>query len=384
MFIPRQLDLMEATAHKSCFLFGPRQTGKSMLIRETVPKGTPIYELLDHRLWMDLSADPTRMRQEIEAKNLRNKLVVVDEIQKLPVLLDEIQLLIETRKIRFLLTGSSARKLRQSGVNLLGGRARSRYLHPLSWKELGPRFDLMTALNRGLLPSVYFSDDASEDLRSYVGTYLKEEVTAEALTRNIPAFARFLEVAAACSGQMFNKTAVASDAQVPRTTVIEYFEILKDTLIGYELPAWNRSKKRKAIETAKFYLFDVGVARALRKLPPLVQRSTDLGDALEHFLFHELKTYIDTRRPGWDLHYWRSTSQFEVDFILGEHTAIEVKATRSVSPRDLRGLEALAEEKMMKHLVLVCQEATPRKVGAILILPWQEFLERLWADAFVG
>ena len=266
MFIPRQLDLMEATAHKSCFLFGPRQTGKSMLIRETVPEGTPIYELLDHRLWMDLSADPTRMRQEIEAKNLRNKLVVVDEIQKLPILLDEIQLLIETRKLRFLLTGSSARKLRQSGVNLLGGRARSRYLHPLSWKELGPRFDLMTALNRGLLPSVYFSDDASEDLRSYVGTYLKEEITAEALTRNIPAFARFLEVAAACSGQMFNKTAVASDAQVPRTTVIEYFEILKDTLIGYELPAWNRSKKRKAIETAKFYLFDVGVARTLRKL----------------------------------------------------------------------------------------------------------------------
>ena len=384
MFIPRQLDLMEATAHKSCFLFGPRQTGKSMLIRKTVPEGTPIYELLDHRLWMDLSADPTRMRQEIEAKNLRNKLVVVDEIQKLPVLLDEIQLLIETRKLRFLLTGSSARKLRQSGVNLLGGRARSRYLHPLSWKELGPRFDLMTALNRGLLPSVYFSDDAGEDLRSYLGTYLKEEITAEALTRNIPAFARFLEVAAACSGQMFNKTAVASDAQVPRTTVIEYFEILKDTLIGHELPAWNRSKKRKAIETAKFYLFDVGVARTLRKLPPLVPRSTDLGDAFEHFLVHELRTYIDTRRPGWDLHYWRSTSQFEVDFILGEHTAIEVKATRSVSPRDLRGLEALAEEKMMKHLVLVCQEATPRKVGAILILPWQEFLERLWADAFVG
>ncbi len=384
MFIPRQLDLMEATAHKSCFLFGPRQTGKSMLIRETLlPEGTPIYELLDHRRWMDLSADPTRMRQEIEAKNLRNALVVVDEIQKLPALLDEIQLLIETRKIRFLLTGSSARKLRRSGVNLLGGRARSRYLHPLSWKELGSRFDLLTALNRGLLPSVYLSDDAGEDLRSYVGTYLKEEIAAEGLTRNIPAFARFLEVAAACSGRMFNKTAVASDAQVPRTTVIEYFEILKDTLVGYELPAWNRSRKRKAIETAKFYLFDVGVMRALRKLPPLVERSTDLGDALEHFLFHELRTYIDTRHPGWDLHYWRSTSQFEVDFILGNHTAIEVKATRNVSPRDLRGLEALSEERIVKHLVLVCQEATPRKVGAILVLPWQEFLERLWSDAFV-
>ena len=384
MFLPRQLDLMEATAHKSYFLFGPRQTGKSMLIRETLPKGTPVYELLDHRLWMDLSADPTRMRQEIEAKNLRNALVVVDEIKKLPVLLDEIHLLMETRKLRFLLTGSSARKLRRSGVNLLGGRAPSRYLHPFSWKELGSHFDLLKALNHGLLPSVYFSDDPGEDLRAYVGTYLKEEITAEGLTRNVPAFARFLEVAAACSGRMFNKTEVANDAKVPRTTVIEYFEILKDTLIGYELPAWKRSQKRKAIETAKFYLFDVGVARALRKLPPLVPTSPDLGDAIEHFVFHELKTYIDTRHPGWDLHYWRSTSQFEVDFILGDHTAIEVKATRSVSSRDLRGLKALSEENMMKHLVLVCQEPAPRKIGPILVLPWREFLERLWSDAFAS
>jgi hypothetical protein len=251
-----------------------------MLIRQTLPKGTPIYDLLDHRVWLDLNADPTRMRQEIDAKDLRNVLVVVDEIQKLPVLLDEIHLLIETRKLRFLLTGSSARKLRRSGVNLLGGRARSRHLHPLSWKELGPQFVLLTALNHGLLPSVYFSDDPAEDLRAYVGAYLKEEITAEGLTRNVPAFARFLEVAAACSGKMFNKTEVANDAQVPRTTVIEYFEILKDTLIGHELPAWGRSQKRKAIETAKFYLFDVGVARAIQKLPPLVPQSPGCGPAL--------------------------------------------------------------------------------------------------------
>jgi predicted AAA+ superfamily ATPase len=138
---------------------------------------------------------------------------------------------------------------------------------------------------------------------------------------------------------------------------------------------------RKAIETAKFYLFDVGVARAIQKLPPLVPKSTDFGDALEHFIFHELKTYIDARQPGCDLHYWRSTSQFEVDFILGEHTAIEVKATRSVSTRDLKGLTALAEEGVMKHLLLVCQEPTPRKIGKILVLPWSEFLERLWSDA---
>jgi predicted AAA+ superfamily ATPase len=254
----------------------------------------------------------------------------------------------------------------------------------LSWKELGQQFVLLTALNHGLLPFVYFSDDPAEDLRAYVGTYLKEEITAEGLTRNVPAFARFLEVAAACSGKMFNKTEVANDAQVPRTTVIEFFEILKDTLIGYELPAWARSQKRKAIETAKFYLFVVGVARAIQKLPPLAPRSTDFGDALEHFIFHELKTYIDTRQPDLDLHYWRSTSQFEVDFILGDHTAIEVKATRSVSTRDLKGLAALAEEGVMKHLVLVCQEPTPRKIGKILVLPWHEFLERLWSDGFVG
>lgn len=383
MFIPRQLDLAEATAKKSCFLYGPRQTGKSMLIRESLPVGTPVYNLLDQRLWLDLSADPSRMRQELEAKNLYDTLVVVDEIQKLPALLDEVQLLIETRGLRFLLTGSSARKLRRSGVNLLGGRARSRHLHPFSWKELGTDFDLMAALNRGLIPSIYFSDDPGEDLRAYVGTYLKEEITAEGLTRNIPAFARFLEVAAACSGKMFNKTEVANDAKVPRTTVIEYFEILKDTLIGYELPAWNKSQKRKAIETAKFYLFDVGIARALQKLPPLVPRSQDMGDALEHFLFHELKTWIDARKTNMELHYWRSTSQFEVDFILGDHTAIEVKATSSVSSRDLKGLKALAEEGCMKRLILVCQEKTPRKIGDILVLPIQEFLGQLWSDAFV-
>lgn len=382
MFIPRQLNLVNVTAQKSCFLYGPRQTGKSMLIRETLPPGTLVYNLLDQRLWLDLSTDPARMRQEIEAKGLKDALVVVDEVQKLPALLDEIHLLIESRGLRFLLTGSSARKLRRSGVNLLGGRARSRHLHPFSWKELGEQFDLLKALNQGLIPSMYFSEAPEEDLRAYVGTYLKEEITAEGLTRNIPAFARFLEVAAACSGKMINKTEVANDAKVPRTTVIEYFEILKDTLIGYELPAWKRTQKRKAIETAKFYLFDIGVVRALQRLPALTLRSSDFGDALEHYVFHELMTYIDTCRPGMDLHYWRSKSQFEVDFILGGHTAIEVKATHDVSSRDLKGLKALSEEGLMKRLLLVCQEPVPRRIGEVTVLPWRDFLEQLWGGAF--
>lgn len=353
-----------------------------MLIRESLPPGTPVYNLLDQRVFLDLNTDPTRIRQELEARDLRDALVVVDEIQKLPSLLDEIHLLIETRGLRFLLTGSSARKLRRSGTNLLGGRARSRHLHPLSWKELGARFDLGKALNFGLLPSIHFSDDPREDLRAYVGTYLKEEITAEGLTRNVPAFARFLEVAAACSGKMFNKTEVANDAKVPRTTVHDYFEILKDTLIGHELPPWNRGEKRKAIETPKFYMFDSGVVQAILGRAPLAPKSPEFGEAFEHFLFHELQTYVDTRAPGRELAYWRSTARHEVDFVLGGETAIEVKTTASVTPRDLRGLQALAEEGVMKNLLLVCQESVPRKIGEVLVLPWQEFLARLWDGAY--
>jgi uncharacterized protein len=382
VFVSRNLDLAKITAKKSCFLFGPRQTGKSMLVRETFPEGTPIFDLLDHRTWLDLSADPTRMRQELEAMRPRPSLVVIDEIQKLPGLLDEVHLLIERRGMRFLLTGSSARKLRRAGVNLLGGRARSRQLHPLSWSELGDAFELERALSYGLLPSIYFSDDPAADLRAYVGSYLREEIAAEGLTRSVPTFARFLEVAAACSGRMMNKTEVASDAKVPRTTVAEYFGILEDTLVGSEVKAFRRTERRKAIETSKHYLFDVGVVRALLGAPPLAPKTKEYGDAFEHFLFHELATYVDTARPELALSYWRSKSGFEVDFVLGDETAVEVKATAEVAARDLKGLNALAEERLMRHLVLVCRERKPRRIGDVDVLPWAEFLERLWAGAF--
>lgn len=379
VFVPRQLDLLKTTAKKSCFLFGPRQTGKSMLIRETLPRGTPIYDLLDHKVWLELNADPTRMRQQLEARDVRGALVVVDEVQKLPALLEEVHLLIERRGLRFLLTGSSARKLRRSGVNLLGGRARSRQLHPFSWSELGGAFDLRRALSYGLLPSIYSSDDPAEDLRAYVGSYLREEIAAEGLTRNVPAFSRFLEVAAACSGRMMNKTEVASDAMVPRSTVVEYFGILEDTLVGREVKAFRKSERRKAIETSKFYLFDIGVVRALLGAPPLAPKTKEYGDALEHFVFHELATYVDALRPDLELSYWRSTSGFEVDFVLGDATAIEVKATAHAAARDLKGLGALAEERLLRNHVLVCQERVPRKVGDVLVLPLQDFLERLWS-----
>jgi predicted AAA+ superfamily ATPase len=323
-----------------------------------------------------LSRDPWRLRQEVQD---RGALVVIDEIQKLPGLLDEVQWLIEERRCRFLLTGSSARKLRHGGVNLLGGRARSRTLHPFVSAELAD-FDLLRALSYGTLPSIYLSDSPEEDLRSYAGAYLREEVANEGLTRNIPAFSRFLEVAALCNGRMLNHTQVANDAQVPRTTVHEYFAILRDTLLGHDLPAWGEARTRKPVATSKFYFFDVGVARQLQGRGALNEKSADFGEALEAYVFHELRAWIDYGGRG-TLHYWRTTSGFEVDFILNESVAIEVKAKPRVGGHDLKGLRAIADDTPVARRLVVSLEERPRKVDGIEILPWRQFLAMLWDGA---
>ncbi len=213
----------------------------------------------------------------------------------------------------------------------MGGRAREQFLHPFTFIELGSeRFDLLKALNRGLIPAHYFSDRARADLRSYAGTYLESEIATEAIVRNIESFSRFLYVAASCNGQIINQTAIASDAKVSRKTIAEYIKILTDTLIAYELPAWAKSKKRKALETSKLYFFDVGVARAIQDLPPVKEKSADFGEAFEQYIFHELKCYVDYKNPDVTLHYWRSTTGFEVDFILDNEIAIEVKAENNL------------------------------------------------------
>jgi predicted AAA+ superfamily ATPase len=377
-FVPRALDLAKLAGRKSLFLFGPRQTGKTALVRHALPEAR-VYDLLDTDIFLTLSRRPAQLGEELGPSD---RLVVLDEIQKLPVLLDEVHRLIEQRRIRFVLTGSSARKLRRGGVNLLGGRAPSRTLHPFIYRELGSAFELTKALDRGLLPAIYFSDSPREDLRAYVGTYLKEEIAAEALTRSVPAFSRFLEVAALSHGTMLNFTTVASDAQVPVSTVREYFHILEDTLLARSVPAWTKTRTRKAISTAKHYFFDVGVVRHLQHRSGLARRSPEFGEAFESFIFQELSTFIDYTEPV-PLAYWRSTSNFEVDFVLADTTAIEVKAKEPVGERDLRGLRALKEEALLKHYVVVSLEPRPRTVDGIRILPWQEFLEQLWAGAFV-
>lgn len=375
--IPRRLCLAALLDQKSHFLFGPRQSGKSFLIRHTLP-GVRVYNLLDAEVFLALSQRPSRLVEEVGEDEKR---VVIDEIQRLPDLLNEVHRLIEERGIRFLLTGSSARKLRRGGVNLLGGRARVKHLHPFVWPELGKRFDLRRALHAGLLPGVYFSDDADADLAAYAGAYLQEEVAAEGAARNVPAFSRFLRVAAHCNARIVNFTNVANDAQVARTTVYEYFDILKDTLLVRELPAWKASRKRKPIMSSKYYFTDPGVVRVLQGRT-VVPGTPEYGDAVETYLMHELSAWCDYEGAQ-SLSFWRSTSGFEVDFILGDHTAIEVKAKPSVSSADLKGLRALAEESLLRRHLCVSLEPRPRRVGEIEVLPLHLFLEQLWSNRYV-
>ncbi|MFP4431234.1 MAG: ATP-binding protein [Spirochaetaceae bacterium] len=379
-YIRRDLDLASLLETRTVMLFGPRQTGKSSYIRSQLA-GIPAvaYSLLDQRLLLSVLADPSLIRQEIEARRIRDAVVVIDEIQKCPALMDEVHLMIEERRIRFLLTGSSARSFRRAGVSLLGGRGSNRRMHVFTYNELKPYgFDLSRALNTGLLPPHYLAASADEGLAAYVDRYLTEEVAAEGLTRNLPGFARFLETAAVANAQLINYSNIGRDAQVARQTVVQWFTVLFDTLLAFQLPAYVGSHKRKAIETAKFYFFDTGVVRTLRRLPMVHESSGDFGEFFEHFIFLELRAWVDYVSPRSKLSYWRSRSGFEVDFLLDEAIAIEVKATRHVHDKHLRGLKALQEEGTIRRAIVVCREDRPRRNGGIDILPWELFLDELW------
>jgi uncharacterized protein len=377
MYIPRIINMRKDLEQKSHFLFGARQTGKTSIIRNQL-NNYRVYDLLDSDVYLTLSREPKRLEQELLPND---RIIIIDEIQKLPHLLDEVHRIIEKHNIHFLLTGSSARKLRRGGVNLLGGRARSKHLHPLTFAELKTRFDLNKALETGLIPSIYFSDSPEKDLKAYANTYLKEEIAAEGFVRNIPAFSRFLQVAALCNGLMINYAKIASDSQIASSTVQEYFHILRDTLIGFDVPAWKKSQKRKPVSTSKFYFFDVGVVRYLQNRSGLKRGSPEFGDAFETFIAHELKSISDYTDTG-DLCYWRSKSGYEVDFIINETTAIEVKAKKNISARDMRGISALKEEKLLLNYIVVCLEERPRTVNGIHILPWDHFLNKLWSKDF--
>jgi len=375
MHIERRLNLSKLLDQKSYFLFGPRQTGKTSLLRSLLPDAIYI-NLLELDTYADISARPHLLRERIREGT---RLVVIDDVQKIPSLLDEVHHLIESKGVKFLLTGPSARALRKRGTNLLGGRARSRHLHPFSWIELGAHFSLTQALSTGLLPGIYFSDDRQADLRAYVGDYLREEIASEGAVRNVPVFSRFLYVAGHCHVKLINYEKIANDARTPSSTVRSYFQILRDTLIGYPLEPWGRGSRRKEVATSKFYFFDNGVAQHLQNRRELAPGTPEFGEAFEAYIFHELKTFIDYEDPSLELHFWRTTTGLEVDFILGSKIAIEVKASSLVSNSDLKGLKAIRSESPdLKKCIVVSLEPVARTVDDIEILPYQEFLARLW------
>ena len=375
--ISKRVLTINLPANRSAFLWGPRKTGKTFWMRQTFPEHVRI-DLLQTDVFGEYAARPSLLRERYQD---HRTMIIIDEVQMVPDLLHEVHWLIENRGSSFLMTGSSARKLRRKGANLLGGRAWRHTMHPLTFLET-QGFDLEGAMVSGLLPPHFLSPDPIRDLRSYVADYLKEEIAAEAAVQSIPAFSEFLRVAALTSGELLNYTNVAREAGVSAKVVRSYFQILEDTLLGFRVASWRKSKTRRMIETEKFYLFDIGVANYLSRRTAR-EGTPEFGKAFEHYILMELKAYQAYRNPELDIRYWRTSTGTEVDFILGEmDVGLEIKGARRVHEGDLKGLTALLTDHKVKHPLLISLEREPRKIGAkIRALPWEVFLRELWAGA---
>ena len=369
------------TENESVFLWGARQTGKSTLLKMLFPDVRYI-DLLKSDEFARYNRRPALLREELSLLP-ENELVIIDEIQKIPALLDEVHWLISNHHLRFILSGSSARKLRRSGVNLLGGRAIRKQLYPFVSAEI-PEFDLIKACNNGMLPPHYLVENATNRLHAYVGDYLQQEIKAEALTRNLNTFTRFMEVAALSNGEILNYNNIASECGISAPTVKEYFSILEETLIGYVIPAFTRNVKRRVIQSPKFYYFDVGVANFLLKRTNLIPGSPEFGHAFEHFILQEIIAYIGYFRPLQNLSYWRTSSGYEVDAIIGNaEVAIEIKSSDEVQSHHTKGLKAFSEEFPDCRLIVVSLDKYPRRMNNIEVYPALEFLKMLWySDIF--
>jgi len=348
------------------------------------------YDLLKTDEHARLLTAPHLLREELlalTASELKYP-VIIDEVQKIPALLNEVHWLIENKKVSFILCGSSARKLKRGAANLLGGRAWRFQFYPLVYPEI-PEFDLLRAFKHGLLPANYLSNQPERMLRAYTHDYLAEEIQAEGLVRNIPPFARFMELVGFTNGQMLNFSNIARDVGVDAKTIKEYYQILVDTLLGYYVQPFHQKVKRDLIQSvAKFYLFDVGVANYLRHRQISILKGEEAGESFEHYILTELKAYLGLNELDVPLYYWRSKSGLEVDFVLGQgKVAIETKISANVDLSDIKGLVAFCEDYQPAHALVVCQ--APRKrvittIGktAIEVWPFREFLENLWSGKF--
>ena len=372
---------------QSFFLWGPRQTGKSSLLK-ALPNVKLYIDLLKNEELIQYKRDPSLLRQQLaKLKPKQNEWVILDEVQKVPELMDEIHHLIEDQKINFILAGSSARKLKKQGANLLGGRAWVRELRGLVYPEMGKNFNLTTVLNRGTLPKIYDSENYSEFLRSYVGTYLKEEILDEGLSRNLPAFSEFLNLASLSDTEVIAYDTFARDVGVSSPTIKSYFEILTDTLIGNYLNVYKKRPKRRLALTPKFYFFDVGLVNHLSKRKELEDGSDLWGKAFENYLHHELQSYKIYKKPDLDISFWRLSSQIEVDFILGDmEVAIEVKSSKKIREDQLSGLRNIKEDhpKVKRRIMVCCESRSRITLDGIEILNYHDFLSQLWNHKIIS
>lgn len=369
-------------AQESFFLWGARQTGKSTLLKAKYPDSL-WFDLLLSDEFERLRRNPSLFREIVLADN-ENKIVVIDEIQRLPELLNEVHWLIVNKERQFVLSGSSPRKILRTDTNLLGGRALRYELFPLVSAEI-PDFDLLKALNNGLLPRHYLAANAKRLQAAYIGNYLKDELIREAQIRNMAVFTQFLEAAAFSNGEMVNYSNMATDCGVSAHTIKSYFQILEETLIGRYVPVYQHRPKRRVIRAPKFYFFDVGIVNHLLKRGKVAFKSESFGHAFEHFIYQELYAHSHYSGLDYGISYWRTASQLEVDFILGKHqVALEVKGSDNISSRHLRGLKAFMEEYRVDKAVVVCTEPRARLIGNIHILPWQDFLKQLWKGEIIS
>jgi predicted AAA+ superfamily ATPase len=371
--------------NQSTFLWGPRKTGKTTLLRKQFPKSIFI-DFLRTDTFIEYTRSPFLLRDRLQARKEQAERypVVIDEVQKVPQILDEVHWLIENQRLRFILCGSSARKLKRGQANLLGGRAWRFELFPLVSKEL-ENLNLLRALNHGLIPTHYQQENYRRSLKGYVQDYLKEEVFHEGLTRNIPAFSRFFEAVGYAHGALVNYTNIARECGVTSKTVKEYYQILVDTLLGTFVLPFKRKQERQVITKApKFYLFDTGVAGAISKRKIVEEKGELFGNAFEHFIYLEMLAHSSYHEIDYEINFWRTKSGLEVDFVLGRgEVAIEVKGTARVDRRALRPLKTFIELYNPKQSFVVCNESEERVHDGIRVMPWRLFLQRLWRDEII-
>jgi predicted AAA+ superfamily ATPase len=363
------------------FLFGGRQVGKSTLLKERFPRAVYI-DLLNSELRNRFRQHPEEFRESL-LRFPAETLIIVDEIQKVPDLLDEVHWLMVNKGLFFILSGSSARKLKKRGANNLGGRAIPETLFPLVSAEI-PDFDLDRAVQNGMIPRHYMVANARNRLKSYIELYLKEEIMEEAAVQNVDDFIRFLEVAAISDGEMLNYENVASDCGVSANTVKAYYKILCDTLLGFEIPAYRKVIKRKLSKAPRFYFFDVGIANYLTGRHHLAPKTPEYGHAFEHLVLQEIVAYLGYKDSEEKLTYWHTYDNLEVDAVIGDaRVAIEIKSTDSVQNNHKKGLSEFAKEHPNVKQILVSRDRISRRSGDVDLYYVVDFFKALWKDEII-